>query len=119
MFFKTKTKKIKPKEATTEQQIPVIDTSTIELPKTITLSTEKKKTKVTYESIRQQIRELAYQKWEQAGHPWGRDKEFWVEAEKELFGEEPLKYGGYRVKNNGSYILICPINSEMPVEVRN
>jgi DUF2934 family protein len=27
---------------------------------------------------------LAYQLWEQAGHPSGRDKEFWFQAEAEL-----------------------------------
>lgn len=73
---------------------------------------------LTYESLRQKVRELAYSKWEQAGHPWGRDKEFWIEAEKELFGENPLVNGGYRIKSNGSYILICPLNSEVPVEVQ-
>lgn len=117
MFFKTKIKKTKHKEENLDH-IPAIDTSTIELPK-INSSVPKNKTAITYESVRQQIRELAYQKWEQAGCPWGRDKEFWVEAEKELFGEEPLKCGGYKVKNNGSYVLICPINSEVPVEVQS
>jgi hypothetical protein len=32
----------------------------------------------------EQIRELAYLKWEQAGRPSGRDTEFWLAAEKEL-----------------------------------
>lgn len=72
---------------------------------------------VTYDLLRQKVRELAYQKWEQAGCPWGQDKEFWVEAETELFGENPLQFGGYKIKSGDSYILICPIISEVPVEV--
>jgi len=31
-----------------------------------------------------EIRELAYQKWEQAGRPEGDGKNFWLEAEKEV-----------------------------------
>lgn len=78
----------------------------------------KQAVKITYEDLRQQIRELAYQKWEEAGRPWGRDKEFWVEAEKELFGENPLEHGGYKIKNNNdSYFIVCPINSEVAVEI--
>lgn len=74
--------------------------------------------KLTYEDLRQQIRELAYQKWEQADKPWGKDKEFWIEAEKELFGENPLAHGGYKLKNNESYFIVCPINSEVAVEIK-
>lgn len=33
------------------------------------------------------IRLLAYQKWEQAGRPHGRDLEFWIAAEKEFYGQ--------------------------------
>jgi len=73
------------------------------------------KIKITYEDLRQQIRELAYHKWEQANKPWGKDKEFWIEAEKELFGENPLEHGGYKVNNNT--IMICPINSEVAVDI--
>jgi hypothetical protein len=115
MFFKTKAKKTKTKDDIAVEHIPTVKIDN----ETIQITAEKPKFKnVTYESIRQQIRELAYLKWEQANCPWGKDKEFWIEAEKELFGEEPLKHGGYRIKNNGSYVLICPINSEMPVEVQ-
>jgi hypothetical protein len=71
---------------------------------------------LTFETLKQQVRELAYKKWEESGRPWGRDKEFWVTAEKELFGDEPLRSGGYRLKIKGSQLLICPINSEIPVE---
>jgi Protein of unknown function (DUF2934) len=31
------------------------------------------------------ISKLAYQKWEQAGKPEGRDLEFWLAAEKEFY----------------------------------
>jgi len=72
---------------------------------------------LTFECLRQQIRELAYRKWEESNKPCGKDKEFWVEAEKELFGENPLKDGGYRIKVKDSYLMICPISSEVPVEV--
>lgn len=33
---------------------------------------------------RREIRARAYQLWEQAGWPAGRDLEFWLEAEKEI-----------------------------------
>jgi hypothetical protein len=80
---------------------------------------EQNEQNITYEALRDKIRELAYFKWEIAGCPPGRDKEFWIEAEKELFGEDPLKDGGYKVKTQeNSYVLICPINSELPVDVK-
>jgi hypothetical protein len=64
---------------------------------------------VSFEGIRQQIRELAYGKWEEAGCPEGRDEEFWVSAERELFGEEPFSDGGYRIKmEDGKYMVIRP-----------
>jgi hypothetical protein len=79
---------------------------------------ESKTLTITYDDLRQQVRELAYKKSEDAGHPWGKDKEFWIEAEKELFGEQPLVNGCYCLKNKlGKDILICPINSEKPVEI--
>ncbi|QOZ65917.1 DUF2934 domain-containing protein [Bradyrhizobium arachidis] len=31
-----------------------------------------------------QISDRAYELWEQAGHPTGRDLEFWLEAEREI-----------------------------------
>ena len=73
--------------------------------------------KITYEDLRQQIRELAYKKWEEAGSPWGRDREFWLEAEEELFGKEALKSGGYVLKGSQGNVMICPLNSENPIEV--
>lgn len=64
---------------------------------------------VSFEGIRQQIRELAYSMWEKAGCPEGRDEEFWVSAERELFGEDSLVDGGYRIKmEDGSHIVIMP-----------
>lgn len=35
----------------------------------------------------EQIRKLAYRKWEEAGHPSGDGVEFWLAAERELAGE--------------------------------
>ncbi|WP_426608981.1 DUF2934 domain-containing protein [Bradyrhizobium sp. McL0616] len=29
-------------------------------------------------------RRRAYQLWEEAGRPWGRDRDFWLQAEREL-----------------------------------
>jgi hypothetical protein len=43
------------------------------------------------DASRQQIRDLAYKKWDDAGRPHGRDDEFWISAESELFGEYALK----------------------------
>ncbi len=36
---------------------------------------------------KQVIREMAYYKWERAGQPLGDDLKFWLEAEKERFGD--------------------------------
>jgi hypothetical protein len=43
------------------------------------------------QSLTDRIRELAYQKWEQAGRPPGDGKNFWDEAEKELTKKTPYK----------------------------
>jgi hypothetical protein len=37
---------------------------------------------------RQEIRARAYELWEQSGWPPGRDLEFWLQAERELKGDE-------------------------------
>ena len=37
---------------------------------------------------RRQIRGRAYEIWEEAGRPAGRDVEFWLEAERQLKGDE-------------------------------
>lgn len=64
---------------------------------------------VSFEGIRQQIRELAYDMWEKAGCPEGRDEEFWVAAENELFGENSFVDGGYRIKmEDGSEMVVMP-----------
>lgn len=52
---------------------------------------------VTFESLQQEIRNLAYANWEKAGYPNGDGNDFWSAAEQELFGPEPLKDGGYYV----------------------
>lgn len=36
------------------------------------------------ETLLQQVRELAYKKWEEAERPLGRDEEFWLKAEREI-----------------------------------
>ena len=36
----------------------------------------------------EQIRKRAFEMWEQAGKPEGREDEFWKQAQKELQGEE-------------------------------
>ena len=49
----------------------------------------------TLEQCQQQVREYAYELWEAAGHPEGDGSNFWIEAEKQLFGGMTL--GGYRI----------------------
>ena len=36
------------------------------------------------QSLEEKIRELAYEKWEQAGRPCGDGRDFWEQAEYEL-----------------------------------
>jgi hypothetical protein len=63
---------------------------------------------VDIESLKQEVRDLAYQLWEKAGRPEGDGSYFWNEAEKELFGPDPIKDGGYYVyiqKKDGSMNL--------------
>lgn len=117
MFFNTKIKKTEDKELNTTRFIPQIKDETVEFKQIDFSPVEEKTEELTYEILRQKIKKLAYEKWENAGHPWGKDKEFWIEAEKELFGENPLQNGGYKVKSGNSYVLICPLVSEVPVEV--
>lgn len=62
---------------------------------------------ITFQDLQQKIRELAYFKWEQSGKI-GDSEKYWIEAEKELFGKDPLKNGGYYIKNNGKLILVTP-----------
>jgi len=37
-------------------------------------------------NVQQELQELAYFKWLNAGKPEGRDIEFWCDAEREMFG---------------------------------
>jgi hypothetical protein len=49
------------------------------------------------EPTQEQIIHRAYELWEQAGNPEGRDQEFYHQAEKELkdgFGHEPTVLPG-------------------------
>ena len=39
----------------------------------------------------EEVRSLAYSKWEEAGRPEGRDGQFWEEAERELRGARGSK----------------------------
>lgn len=55
----------------------------------------------TFWDLQQEIRELAYCKWEQAGYPSGDGTEFWKSAEQELFGPDALQEGGYYVYIEG------------------
>lgn len=48
----------------------------------------------TFEECRQLIREVAYSKWHQAGSPPGDGIDFWLHAEKVLFGRLER---GYRI----------------------
>lgn len=34
------------------------------------------------------VRERAYELWQAAGSPWGREHEFWAAASREIEGEE-------------------------------
>jgi hypothetical protein len=44
-----------------------------------------------------QIRRRAYELWQQAGFPLGKDDEFYLQAELELRGEEKAKLTSQRV----------------------
>jgi hypothetical protein len=52
---------------------------------------------LTFSKIQDEIRELAEQKWREAGCPQGQDRELWLAAEEEMFGPHPLEGGGYSV----------------------
>ena len=63
---------------------------------------------ITLDDLKEEIRLLAYSNWEKAGYPESDGNSFWVEAEQELFGPDPLKDGGYYVyiqRKNGSINL--------------
>ena len=48
----------------------------------------------------QEIRELAHRLWEQAGCPDGRDRDFWLEAERIVQGKDPAE--ATRERQDGS-----------------
>lgn len=37
----------------------------------------------------QAVRERAYEIWENAGHPYGRDLDHWLSAEQQVSGKDP------------------------------
>lgn len=113
MFFSAT--KVKKEESCERPEITLENVD--QILESLNLNLDQEKETITYEDLRQKVRELAYIKSEEAGHPWGQDKEFWLQAEKELFGDQPLVNGGYYVKHKGKNVLICPISSEKPVEV--
>ena len=39
---------------------------------------------------REKVRDRAYQLWDRAGQPEGRDQEFWFDAERELAEEDEV-----------------------------
>jgi LysM repeat protein len=41
---------------------------------------------VTKEELEGKVRDLAYFKWEAAGKPVGDGRDFWLQAEEEIFG---------------------------------
>lgn len=114
MFFSTK---VKPENTVEINASEITINNVDQIIESLEAKFECNTVSVTYDDLRQQVRELAYKKSEEAGHPWGKDKEFWIEAEKELFGEQPLVNGCYCVKSKGKDVLVCPIISEVPVEI--
>lgn len=55
------------------------------------------------------VRERAYQLWDQAGRPEGRQHEFWYDAERELGEEEEMDITSEAEK------LDLPITPDEPV----
>ena len=42
----------------------------------------------------EKIRDRAYQLWDRAGQPEGREQEFWFEAEREMADEDEIDTSG-------------------------
>lgn len=61
---------------------------------------------VSYEELKDRIRNLAYQKWQMSGCPQGQDKKFWSEAENDIIGQQNIKDGGYYVYVKGKHNCI-------------
>lgn len=68
---------------------------------------------ISFEEIRHRIRQLAYEKWQNAGCVSGLDRKFWAEAENEIVGNENVKNGGYYIyikkNNNLQRVFLSPI----------
>jgi hypothetical protein len=47
--------------------------------------------RLTLESLEQKTRRRAYELWERAGRPQGRDAEFWLRAEREVLDQAGLR----------------------------
>ncbi len=58
-----------------------------------------------------EIRQLAYEKWEAAGKPSGDGSDFWLQAEKELLGHNVV--GGSPVRRRRSH-TVAPSASSIP-----
>jgi hypothetical protein len=58
-----------------------------------------------------EIRQLAYEKWEAAGKPPGDGSDFWLQAEKELLDRNVV--GGSPVRTRRSH-TVAPSGSRIP-----
>ena len=58
-----------------------------------------------------EIRQLAYAKWEAAGKPPGDGSDFWLQAEKELLGRNVV--GGSAVRTRRRH-TVAPSGSRIP-----
>ena len=58
-----------------------------------------------------EIRQLAYEKWEAAGKPPGDGSDFWLQAEKELLDRNVV--GGSPVRRRRSH-TVAPSGSRIP-----
>jgi hypothetical protein len=61
---------------------------------------------VSYEELKERIKNLAYYKWQESGCPTGQDKNFWIEAENEVIGQHNVRDGGYYVYVKGRHNTI-------------
>ena len=61
----------------------------------------KKQTKMTPEQKHKQVQLKAYELWQQAGSPLGRDQEFWYTAVAVLDTPQKKKISASSLKKNG------------------
>ena len=61
-----------------------------------------------------EIQGIAYQLWEEAGQPEGRDKEFWEQAQKQVLSKnnEESEFNKNQEENPPKPILKNPVISE-------